>query len=59
MQTTKKEFDCIAMKREGSLRIHAAVKDLSFDEKLAYWAKRSEEMLQAIKNARKKKVTPR
>ena len=52
MKTTEKEFDCIAAKREGALRIHEETKDLSFDEELAYWNERTEEMLRAVESAR-------
>lgn len=55
METTKKDFDCVAMKREGALRIHEATKDLSFDEKVQYWKERSDEMLRALQKARNAK----
>lgn len=55
METTKKNFDCVAMKREGALRIHEATKDLSFDEKVQYWKERSDEMLRALQKARNAK----
>ena len=59
METTKKEFDCIAMKRKGSLHIYEATKDLSFDEKVLYWKERSDEMLRALEKARKAKKLKR
>ncbi len=51
MKTTEKEFDCIASKREGALRIYEKTKDLTLEEELAYWNERSKEMLHAIDSA--------
>jgi len=39
-----KSFDCVEMKRRGSLRIHEETKNLTPEEKLEYWKKRNEEM---------------
>ena len=39
-----KTFDCVEMKRRGSLRIREETKDLTPDEKVEYWKKRNEEM---------------
>lgn len=37
-----KAFDCLEMKRRGALRIHEETKDLTFEEKVEYWRRRSE-----------------
>jgi hypothetical protein len=39
-----KRFDCVEMKRRGSLRIYEETKDLSPEEKAAYWKRQNEEM---------------
>ena len=36
-----KTFDCVEMKRRGSQRIHEAIKDMTFEQKVAYWRDRS------------------
>jgi hypothetical protein len=36
-----KTFDCIEMKRRGSQRIYEAIKDMTFEQKVAYWRERS------------------
>ncbi len=37
----KKSFDCVEMKRRGAQRIHEIIKDMTFEEKVAYWRERS------------------
>ena len=37
-----KTFDCVEMKRQGSARIHEQIKDLTFEERIEYWRRRSE-----------------
>jgi hypothetical protein len=39
-----KSFDCVEMKRRGSLRIHEETKNLTPEEKAEYWKRRNEEM---------------
>jgi hypothetical protein len=39
-----KSFDCVEMKRRGSLRIHEETKDLTPEDKAEYWKRRNEEM---------------
>ena len=36
-----KTFDCVEMKRRGSERIHEATKNLTSEQKVAYWRERS------------------
>jgi hypothetical protein len=53
-----KSFDCVEMKRRGAERIHEIIKNMTFDEKVAYWRERSrifreeQERLTARKTAR-------
>ena len=37
-----KTFDCVEMKRRGSQRIHEAIRDMTFEQKVAYWRDRSQ-----------------
>jgi hypothetical protein len=41
MTTTKKEFDCIAMKRQGAQAVRAHLKEKTRDERIAYWHERT------------------
>lgn len=36
-----KTFDCIEMKRRGSQRIYETIKDMTFEQKVAYWREQS------------------
>jgi hypothetical protein len=36
-----KTFDCVEMKRQGAERIHNITKNMTFDQKVAYWRERS------------------
>ena len=36
-----KTFDCIEMKRQGSQRIYEAIKDMTVEQKIAYWREQS------------------
>ena len=38
-----KTFDCVEMKRQGSLRIHERLKHMTVEEQIEYWRQRSEE----------------
>jgi hypothetical protein len=46
MKTT---IDCIAMKRQGALRLLEIISPMSLDEELAFWKRGTEEMLQEQK----------
>ena len=41
----KKTFDCVEMKRKGALRIYEETKDMTSEEKLAWWRRKNEEFL--------------
>ncbi|MCA9410420.1 MAG: hypothetical protein KC944_04370 [Candidatus Omnitrophica bacterium] len=47
-----KTFDCVEMKRRGATRIHEAIKDFTFEEKVAYWEKRSREYQEVVQERR-------
>ncbi len=36
-----KTFDCIEMKRRGAARIHQRTKDLTLEQQIDYWRRRS------------------
>jgi hypothetical protein len=36
-----KTFDCVEMKRRGSQRIYETIKDMTFEQKVAYWREQS------------------
>ncbi|MGC8561412.1 MAG: hypothetical protein ACP5O1_12120 [Phycisphaerae bacterium] len=42
MRTTRKRFDCVAMKRRGAERIYRRLRGKSLQEQVAYWKERSE-----------------
>lgn len=37
-----KAFDCVEMKRQGAARIHEKIKDLTLQQRIDYWRRRSE-----------------
>ncbi|RJP19275.1 MAG: hypothetical protein C4527_27220 [Candidatus Omnitrophota bacterium] len=56
-----KTFDCIKMKREGASYIYEQIKDLSREEKIAYWMSRNRifrsEQDQLVKNISNDELT--
>ena len=53
---TKKEFDCVEMKREAQRRIYEETKDMSFDELLAYWQEKDKSFKHDIELMKKGKL---
>jgi hypothetical protein len=49
----KKKFDCIEMKRRGSLKIHERLAKMTFEEKVEYWRKRAEEFRRSAPPAKR------
>lgn len=39
---TKKAFDCVEMKRWGAERIHDQIANMTIEEQLVFWQKRTE-----------------
>ena len=37
-----KTFDCVAMKREAAARIHETTRNMTLEQKIEYWRRRSE-----------------
>ncbi len=44
MESKKKTFDCVEMKRRGAALVYERLKDMSEEEELEYWRRRTEEM---------------
>jgi len=40
-----KTFDCVEMKRRGAEHVYELTKDMSFEEEVEFWRKRSEEFM--------------
>jgi hypothetical protein len=38
-----KRFDCVEMKRQGALRVHERLKDMTVEQQIEYWRQRSEQ----------------
>jgi hypothetical protein len=38
-----KKFDCVEMKRQGALRVHEQLKDMTIEQQIEYWRQRSEQ----------------
>lgn len=41
----KKIFDCVEMKRRGAEYVYSITKDMTLEEEVEYWRKRSEEFM--------------
>jgi hypothetical protein len=39
----KKSFDCVEMKRKGARRVYEATKNMTIEEEVEYWRRRTEE----------------
>ena len=52
----KKKFDCVEMKRRGGDRIYQRLKDLSQEEQIEYWRRRTEELRREQAEARLKQA---
>ncbi len=46
MKKTEKSFDCVEMMHQGGLRIHDQIKDMTKEQRLAYWKRKNEEARQ-------------
>ena len=48
-----KTFDCVEMKRRGAARIHERLKNMTLEQKIDYWRRRS----QAFRVEQEREVT--
>jgi hypothetical protein len=39
-----KSFDCVAMKREGSRRVYELTKDMTLEQELTFWRKKTAQL---------------
>jgi len=53
-----KTFDCVEMKRRGSERIHEATKNMTAEQKIAYWRERSRQFPEEQERLSEKIETP-
>lgn len=54
MNTQKKSFDCVEMKRAGALRICDETKDMSHEEETEYLRRATDELVAAQQEAKRK-----
>jgi len=55
MRTKAKTFDCVRLMHEGAKRVQNATRNMTLEEKLAYWEKAFQEMTpQRSKHSSKK-----
>lgn len=52
--STNKDFDCVEMKREGSRHVYDAIKNLSPEEELAFWAAKTKALDRKIAAAKRR-----
>lgn len=52
LEASEKTFDCVEMKRRGAALVYEKLKNMSADEELAYWRRRTEELRQEQAEAR-------
>ena len=53
-----KTFDCVEMKRRGAARVREKLKDMTPQEQLAYWDKKTSE-LRSRQDKLRKRVNPK
>ena len=52
----KKAFDCVELQDRGALAIYERTKDMTREEELAYWAKRSAELRREQEELQRKRA---
>jgi hypothetical protein len=52
MESRRKSFDCVEMKRRGAESIRRATEGMTREEKLAYWQRGTDELLELQKKLR-------
>jgi hypothetical protein len=53
-----KTFDCVEMKRQGALRVHEILKDMTVEQQIEYWRQQTELMRQRHSELRARKFAP-
>ena len=54
----KKPFDCVELQHRGGERTREKLKGLSFEEQVAYWKRRTEDMKERQRVLLEKRRTP-
>lgn len=52
MRKNEKNFDCVELMHEGALRIHAAMKNKTQVQRLAYWKQKESDARRKYPNMR-------
>lgn len=52
----EKTFDCVEMKRRGAEAIHEVLQNMTFEEEVEYWRKRSVEFKQSRQDSEDRKT---
>jgi hypothetical protein len=55
-QRKKKAFDCVELQDRGALAIYEITKDMTREEELAYWAKRTAELRRLQEDLRRRRA---
>lgn len=51
----KKDFDCVEMKRRGAQRVYETIKDMTREEEIEYWRRRTAEMRKKVAQRKREK----
>ena len=54
-----KKFDCVEMKRKGARKVYEATKDMTVEEEVEYWRRRTDEARRWLAEGTAVKRTPR
>ena len=53
MKTTRKRFDCVAMKRKGAMHVYELTRNMTRAEELAFWKDQEAKLLPRPLRARR------
>jgi hypothetical protein len=53
-----KQFDCVEMKRRGAEYVYSIIKDMTPEQEIEYWRKRTEELREEQSKNRSKTTAP-
>ena len=55
MKRKKKTFDCVEMMHEGGRRVYELVKDMTMEQEVEFWRKRTAELRRRQEELRQRK----
>jgi len=58
MRAKRRAFDCVAMKRQAADEVYELTKDMSFEEKVAFWRRESAAFLKEKKAVEQRMAEP-